>query len=47
MGSIFMNSKNSKSCGLHRLIHNVTDKVNSESHEIMLPHQVYYTWKNI
>ena len=50
MNTIFMNSKNSKTTGLHRLILNLTDKIDLKRKDkyIALSNlSIYYTWKNI
>ena len=50
MGTTFMNSKNSKNSDLHRLFHNLTDKINLKKRDwyIALSNfSIYYAWKNI
>ena len=50
MNVIFKNSKNSKTSDPHRLLLNVTDKINlKRKHKnIALSNlSIYYTWKNI
>ena len=45
-----MNSKNSKSSDSHRLILNLSDKINlnrSDKYVALLNLSIYYTWKNI
>ena len=45
-----MNSKNSKTSGLHRLLLNLKEKVNlnrSDENISLLYLSIYYTWKNI
>ena len=44
MDTIFMNSKNSKTSDLHRLIHNLTRK---DKYIALSNLSIYYTWKNI
>ena len=50
MDTIFMNSKNSKISEPHRLLHNLTDKINlnrSDNYVKLSNLSIYYTWKNI
>ena len=50
MSNIFINSKNSKTSDPHRLLLNVTDKMDlrRKDNYIVLPNRnIYYTWKNI
>ena len=50
MNVIFKNSKNSKTSDPHRLLLNLTDKINlKRKHKnIALSNlSIYYTWKNI
>ena len=50
MNAIFMNSKSSKTSDLHRLLLNVTEKVNlnrSDEYISLSNLSIYYTWKNI
>ena len=50
MSTIFINSKNSKTSDPHRLLLNVTDKMDlrRKDNYIALPNRnIYYTWKNI
>ena len=50
MDTIFMNSKNSKTSDPHRLLLNLTDKINlkrSDEYVALLNLSIYYTWKNI
>ena len=45
-----INSKNSKTSDLHRIILNLTDKTNlkiSDKYVALSNHSIYYTWKNI
>ena len=45
-----MNSGNSKTSDLHRLLFNLSDKINLERSDryVALPNlSIYYTWKNI
>ena len=50
MNTIFMNSKNSETSDLHRLLLNLTDKINvkgSDKYVALSNLSIYYTWKNI
>ena len=50
MDTIFMNSKNSETYDSHRLLLNLSDKVNlkrSDKHVALSHLCIYYTWKNI
>ena len=50
MNTIFMNSKNSKTSDPHKLLLNLTDKINSERSDkyvALSNSSMYYTWKNI
>ena len=50
MNTIFMNSKNSKTSDTHRLLLNLTDKIDLKRKDkyIALSNlSIYYTWKNI
>ena len=50
MDTIFMNSKNSKKSDSHRLLLNLTDKINlkrSNKYVVLTNVSIYYTWKNI
>ena len=50
MDTIFMNSGNSKTSDPHRLLFNLSDKINLERSDryVALPNlSIYYTWKNI
>ena len=50
MDTICMNSENSKTSGPHRLLLNLTDKINlkkSNTHVALSNLSIYYTWKNI
>ena len=45
-----MNSKNSKTSDPHRLLHNLTNKINlnrSDEYVALSNPGIYYTWKNI
>ena len=45
-----MNSENSKTIDPHRLLLNLTDKINlnrSDKYVALLSLSIYYTWKNI
>ena len=50
MDTIFMNSKNSGTSDSHRLLLNLTDKLNlkrSDKYVALSNLSIYYTWKNI
>ena len=50
MYAIFMSSENSKTCDPHRLLLNLTDKINlkrSDKYVALSNLSIYYTWKNI
>ena len=50
MNTIFMNSGNSKTSDPHRLLLNLSDKINFKRSNacVALPNRrIYYTWKNI
>ena len=50
MSNIFINSKNSKTSDPHRLILNLTDKINwksSDRYVSLWNLSIYYVWKNI
>ena len=50
MDTIFMNSKNNKTSDPHRLLLNLTDKINlkgSDKYVTLSNFIIYYTWKNI
>ena len=50
MDKIFINSKNSKICDLHRLSLNVTNKIGqnrSDNYVALSNLSIFYTWKNI
>ena len=50
MDTIFVNSENSKTSNPHRLLLNLSDKINSKSNYeyIVLSNlSIYYTWKNM
>ena len=50
MNTIFMNSKNSKTSDPHRLLHNLTDRIDlGRKDKYIAPSNlsIYYTWKNI
>ena len=50
MNTIFMNSKNSKTSDSHRLLFNLTNKVNykrSYSYVTLANISMYYTWKDM
>ena len=48
MNTIFMNSKNSKTSDPHRLLHNLTDKIElrrKDNYIALSNLSIYYTWK--
>ena len=50
MDTIFMNSKISKTSDAHRLLVNLTDKINFKKRDKFVALSdlgIYYTWKNI
>ena len=50
MDTIFMNSKNSETSDPHKLLLNLTGKINlkkSDKYIALSNFSVYYTWKNI
>ena len=50
MDAISMNSKNSGTSDPHRLLLNVTDKINlkrCDKYAVLSNTSIYYTWKNI
>ena len=50
MGSIFMNSENNKTSDSHKLLLNLSDKINlkrSDKYVALSNLSIYYTWKNI
>ena len=50
MDTIFMNSENSKTSDLHRVLFSFTDKINlkrSDKCVALSNLSIYYTWKNI
>ena len=50
MNIIFMNSKNSKTSDPHRLLLNLSDKINlkrSDKYVALSNLSMYFTWKNI
>ena len=50
MGVIFINSKNSGTSDPHRLLLNLTDKINLERNNryvVLSNPTIYYTWKNM
>ena len=50
MDTIFLNSKNSEISDPHRLLLNLTDKINfkrSDKYVALSDLRIYYTWKNI
>ena len=50
MDTIFMNSRNSKTSDPHRLLLNLSDKINlkrSDKYIVLSNLIIYYTWKNV
>ena len=50
MDTIFINSRNSKTSNSHRLLLNISDKINlsrSDKYVALSSLSIYYTWKNI
>ena len=50
MDTVFVNSKNSETSDPHRLLPNLTDKINvkrSNKYVALSNLSIYYTWKNI
>ena len=50
MNTMFMDSENSKTCGLHRLLLNLTDKIDlmrKDKYIALSNLRIYYPWKNI
>ena len=50
MNTIFMNSKNSKTSDPHRLLRNLTDKIDlrrKDNYIALSNLSIYYTWKYI
>ena len=50
MGTIFMNYENSKTSDPHRLLFNLTDRINlkrSDKYVALCNLTIYYTWENI
>ena len=50
MNTIFKNSENSKTSDPHRLLLNLSDKINlrrSDKYVALLNVRIYYTWKNV
>ena len=50
MNAIFMNSSNSKTSDPHRLLLNLTDKINlrrKDKYIALSNLSIYYTWKNV
>ena len=48
MDTIFMNSEDSKTSDPHRLLINISDKINlkrSDKYAALLNLSIYYTWK--
>ena len=50
MDAMFMDSENSKTCDLHRLLLNLTDKIDlmrKDKYIALSNLRIYYPWKNI
>ena len=50
MDTLFMNSENSKTSDTHRLLLNLSDKINlkrSDKYVALSNLSIYYTWKNV
>ena len=50
MNTVFMNSENSKTSESHRLLFNLTDKIDirrKDKYIALSNLSIYYTWKNI
>ena len=50
MDTIFMNSENSETYDLHRLLLNIIDKLDlrrEDKYIALLNRGIYYTWRNI
>ena len=50
MDTIFMNSENSKTSDIHRLLLNISDEIDlkrSDKHVALSNLSIYYTWKNM
>ena len=50
MDTIFINSENSKTSDPHRLLLNLSDKINlkrKSKYVVLSKHDIRYTWKNI
>ena len=50
MDTKFMNSENSKTCDPHRLLLNISDKINlkgSDKYMALSNLSIYYTWQNV
>ena len=50
MNTMFMDSENSKTCDLHRLLLNLTDKIDlmrKDKYISLSSLRIYYPWKNI
>ena len=50
MGTIFMNSENSKTSDPHKILFNLTDKINlkrSDKNAALPNLRIYFIWKNI
>ena len=50
MNTIFMNSENSETSDCHRLLLNLTDKINlkrSDKYIALLNLSIYFIWKNV
>ena len=50
MNTIFMNSENSETSDCHRLLLNLTDKINlkrSDKYIALINLSIYFIWKNV
>ena len=50
METVFIDSKNSEKPNPHRLLLNLTDKINlkgSDKYDVLSNFSIYYTWKNM
>ena len=50
MGTVFLNSKNSKTSDPHGLLLNLTNIIylhRSDKHVLLSSHSIYYVWKNV
>ena len=47
MNTMLMNSKNSKTSDPHRLLLNLTDKIDLNEYIALSTLSIYYTWRNM